>query len=418
MSGCVGEPNEYDVFDRRMSKQVDDNGNGTFDRSEQFVYDGEDIALRFVDPDGDGSQASSLANRYLHGPEVDQVFADEQFDATGQLTNVIWPLADDLGTTRDLANNLGVIVNHRVFDAFGRITGETDPTIDHAYAFTGREWDGDAQLYYYRARWYDAAVGRFISEDPIGFAAGDTNISRYVANSPTNATDPSGLTSEGHHWTPINVIAKLFEQGILSEAEYKYFAGRMSGPLSPGNPNVGYTDEHRCYDAAVEEELRRWKGAENSEDYTRKMVADNLKAGKTWDGKRTNKVINDFNKKVHKHTLNKNFDALKDEAKVSDRGESSLRGRGKLLAIIGAIGGLTEFGDKIAQGGEIARILTKGEGICDAMDAAKRGDHAKVMVAMIEVGNGRRSVFEELLDENPGFAIFFRKAVEAALADD
>jgi RHS repeat-associated protein len=47
--------------------------------------------------------------------------------------------------------------------------------------------------YYYRARYYDAAVGRFISEDPIGFIAGDTNLSRYVDNSPTNFVDPSGL---------------------------------------------------------------------------------------------------------------------------------------------------------------------------------------------------------------------------------
>ena len=155
--------------------------------------------MRFVDADGDGSQASSLANRYLHGPEVDQVFADEQFDAAGQLTNVLWPLADNLGTVRDLANNTGVIVNHRVFDAYGRITGETDASIDHAFAYTGREWDADAQLYYYRARWYDANVGRFISEDPIGFAAGDVNLARYVGNSPTNATDPSGLEEEAWH---------------------------------------------------------------------------------------------------------------------------------------------------------------------------------------------------------------------------
>ncbi len=42
-------------------------------------------------------------------------------------------------------------------------------------------------------RWYDPAVGRWISEDPIGFAAGDSNLYRYVSNSPTNKTDPDGL---------------------------------------------------------------------------------------------------------------------------------------------------------------------------------------------------------------------------------
>ena len=42
-------------------------------------------------------------------------------------------------------------------------------------------------------RWYDPAVGRWISEDPIGFAGGDANRTRYVANHPTIGTDPTGL---------------------------------------------------------------------------------------------------------------------------------------------------------------------------------------------------------------------------------
>jgi RHS repeat-associated protein len=40
---------------------------------------------------------------------------------------------------------------------------------------------------------YDPSIGRFISEDPLGFEAGDPNLYRYVGNSPTNATDPLGL---------------------------------------------------------------------------------------------------------------------------------------------------------------------------------------------------------------------------------
>ncbi len=48
-------------------------------------------------------------------------------------------------------------------------------------------------------RWYDPEVGRWISEDPIGFAAGDANLYRYVSNSPTNYTDPDGLQQEKVH---------------------------------------------------------------------------------------------------------------------------------------------------------------------------------------------------------------------------
>jgi RHS repeat-associated protein len=60
-------------------------------------------------------------------------------------------------------------------------------------SYTGREPDPATGLIYYRARWFDPKLGRFISDDPIGFAAGDANLSRYVGNSTPNAVDPSGL---------------------------------------------------------------------------------------------------------------------------------------------------------------------------------------------------------------------------------
>jgi len=46
--------------------------------------------------------------------------------------------------------------------------------------------------YYYRARYYDPEIGRFVSEDPLGFAAGDVNFYAYVGNNPINNNDPSG----------------------------------------------------------------------------------------------------------------------------------------------------------------------------------------------------------------------------------
>jgi len=61
------------------------------------------------------------------------------------------------------------------------------------HAFTGREWDPDTQLHYYRARYYDATIGRFLSEDPIRHAKGDENFYSYVRNDPTTWSDPFGL---------------------------------------------------------------------------------------------------------------------------------------------------------------------------------------------------------------------------------
>jgi RHS repeat-associated protein len=134
--------------------------------------------------DGTGS----LTNRYLHGPLVDQVLADENL-LEG---DVFWSLADHLGTVRTLVDNEGNRIRDRVFAAWGAIVEDTNPTFVYPYAFTGREYDLETGFYHYRARYYDPATGRFLSEDPLGFAAGDTNLARYVLNSPTNYRDPTG----------------------------------------------------------------------------------------------------------------------------------------------------------------------------------------------------------------------------------
>jgi RHS repeat-associated protein len=137
--------------------------------------------------DGAGSQT----HRYLYGTGVDTVLADERGGA------VIWALADNQGTIRDIVDGNGTILNHINYDSFGRVVSQTSSTVEFRYGYTGREQDTETGLDYYRARYYDSAVGRFISEDPLGFGAGDTNIYRYVGNSPTNWTDPSGLESCG-----------------------------------------------------------------------------------------------------------------------------------------------------------------------------------------------------------------------------
>jgi RHS repeat-associated protein len=163
----------YDVNNQRIGKKID----GVV--TERFVIDRNQIALVF---DGSGVQKS----RYLYGTQIDQVLAEESG------AQVHWFLTDHQGTVKDVINNVGEVIDHVTYDSFGRIVGQTSP-IDLRFAYTGREWDGETGQYYYRARYYDAAVGRFISEDPIGFNAEDTNLSRYVFNSVNNLRDPSGL---------------------------------------------------------------------------------------------------------------------------------------------------------------------------------------------------------------------------------
>jgi RHS repeat-associated protein len=104
-------------------------------------------------------------------------------------------LADHQGSIRQIVDNTGNLLNQITYDSYGNITNQTNPSVTFRFGYTGREWDGETGQYYYRARYYDARVGRFLSTDPIGFTAGDANLYRYVGNSPTNATDPSGLLS-------------------------------------------------------------------------------------------------------------------------------------------------------------------------------------------------------------------------------
>src|SRR5262245_28271280 len=75
---------------------------------------------------------------------------------------------------------------------FGGITSETDSSFRGRYAWTGREIDTEINLQYNRARYYDAGTGRWISQDALGFDAGDGNLYRYVFNSPTRSIDPAG----------------------------------------------------------------------------------------------------------------------------------------------------------------------------------------------------------------------------------
>jgi RHS repeat-associated protein len=178
----------YDALNRRIAKAVDTNPQDTTAAIvTQFVYDGEDVLLEFVDSDGvAGANQPVLTQRYWHGAGVDQVLAQESAG------NVVWQLTDHLGTVRDLVNNSGAVVNHFVYDSYGQVISETNPAVGTRYLFTGREFDQEIGLYYYRARYYDATNGRFISLDPINIGSGTVNLYSYVGGNPISFVDMFG----------------------------------------------------------------------------------------------------------------------------------------------------------------------------------------------------------------------------------
>ena len=106
-----------------------------------------------------------------------------------------WYLTDQVGSVHAIIDAAGTIVDQIVYDSFGNVLSETNPTAGDRFKFTARELDAETGLYYYRARYYSPTTGFFISGDPIGFGGGDTNLNRYVGNNPLTYSDPFGLTA-------------------------------------------------------------------------------------------------------------------------------------------------------------------------------------------------------------------------------
>jgi RHS repeat-associated protein len=162
---------KYDALGRRIQRST-----STGNRID-FVYDGEDVIL---DKAGDGS----VVAEYINGPGIDNKIRQKSGATT------YYYIQDHLGSTKALTDGSGGVVERISYSAYGESTGSSLTR----YTYTGREADEVTGLIYYRARWYDPSMGRFISEDPIEFAGG-SNWYAYVGNNPVNFVDPLGLNA-------------------------------------------------------------------------------------------------------------------------------------------------------------------------------------------------------------------------------
>jgi RHS repeat-associated protein len=98
-------------------------------------------------------------------------------------------LVDATGSTVAVGDSAGSISAAYTYAPYG--TASASVSANTPFQYTGRENDGDTNLYYYRARYYSAIYNRFISEDPAGLFGG-INPYGYVGGDPINRTDPSG----------------------------------------------------------------------------------------------------------------------------------------------------------------------------------------------------------------------------------
>ncbi|MEK7449906.1 MAG: RHS repeat-associated core domain-containing protein, partial [Planctomycetota bacterium] len=306
-----GEPEEevitysYDVLGRRIEKKITEIENDHDNRDDQekecknedddikiirYLYDGFDIV-------GETDENGRIIARYTRSGEIDEPLAMTRHKKT------FYYHADLLGSISTLTDDDGDLVERMGYDSFGQFKhqGETG----NPFAFTGREFDKETGFYYYRSRYYDPQVGRFISPDPIGIAGG-LNLYTYVGNNPLSLSDPLGNKSRFRKFLKraVNKTDKAFTRLGKGIRRTLTTVGRKVGiniaySHSPGEPNIpmeltGFIPHERHFGIDV---LPAMKHIVDSRDAVRTEMAGVLPFPfntDLWETKYTNAYFNIF----------------------------------------------------------------------------------------------------------------------------
>jgi RHS repeat-associated protein len=150
-------------------------------------------------------RTGSAVVQYIWSPIYVDALVLRDKDATGDGTfeERLYVQQDANFNVTALISSSGSVLERYVYDPFGQVTRLTaswgTPSSDpyaFAYLHQGGRWDSVVNLYHFRNRDFSPALGRWLQTDPVGYAAGDTSLYRYVGNNPGIWLDPSGLAGQ------------------------------------------------------------------------------------------------------------------------------------------------------------------------------------------------------------------------------
>jgi len=198
--------------------------------TQRYVFDGTNMVLAF---DGSGN----LTDRFLWGPMVDQVLADEHFSPSGSdqipatAGNTLWALGDNQDSVRDVVTDSGALEEHIAYSPFGEqvtaLTTTGSVVANFTFGYTGTYTDTVTADQLHGVRWYDPASQRWLSPDPSGLGP-DANPYGYCGDSPTNAADPTGQGGQS---------LTAAEQAAVASVMGAAFPPRFANPLAPPTPD-------------------------------------------------------------------------------------------------------------------------------------------------------------------------------------
>ena len=209
VSASVVASCRYDALDRRIEKTVE--GAITV-----FLHAGAEEIAEY-------DSSGNLIRRFVPGAGFGEIIATVEASGLRYFHH-----EDGLGSTVARSNDAGLVTEINTYGPFGEGTA---PHGSNAFGFTGQRFDAESGLYYFRARYYSPALGRFLQPDPASFVDA-LNLYVYANNSPISFVDPLGLAAAGASTGAYDLVqraASRVVQAFTNNVTFKVRTGTFVG---------------------------------------------------------------------------------------------------------------------------------------------------------------------------------------------